>query len=487
VLCLIGFTASIVLFYPGDYGYDTLTQCTQSETGLYGDWHPPVMAAMWKLFRNGYCAVTGETVRGNGMMYSFHTLLVWAGILGVLVSAKSFWKRDENSQPSRLSVLVIVFLLSWMLFSDLLYRSRDISKDLGMMGAYLLATGFLFHWPTAVWKRILRSCLILLLLFYGTALRHNAVFALIPMLCWLSWHIVPKKHTIPILMSGMVLWIVMLGTIQWFNYRLLNTVPLYPLQERFYTDILQLNYRTNHFIAPPNTFGNDFSSLDESQFRQKFQPDIVFIQNAFKDVNAELPYFIWFTQNQTVILSHEEFIQHQNDSFFIDDFLGSEKVRMRIFDESAIRTTFPGDYQVLRHAWINRIMRDPVVYIKWKTMVFIKYCQKTSMSFWGLSISTILMLTVCLAAVCTFSQKRYDASVCPSLMLGWSAILYILPLWIVIPDDREMRYVYYFLAASLIAMVFFCSNSQLMRSLLQLVTSSWETKLRDIVDQSTKR
>jgi hypothetical protein len=45
-----------------------------------------------------------------------------------------------------------------------------------------------------------------------------------------------------------------------------------------------------------------------------------------------------------------------------------------------------------------------------------------------------------------------------------------------------MRYVYYFVAASLIAIVHFCSQSELMLSLSKLITNSWERKLRDMAD-----
>ena len=63
-------------------------------------------------------------------------------------------------------------------------------------------------------------------------------------------------------------------------------------------------------------------------------------------------------------------------------------------------------------------------------------------------------------------------------MLGWSGLLYIAPLVILLPDDREIRYVYWFLAASLIALTHFCSGSPLIRSLFKSVIDSWETKIR---------
>ena len=284
-----------------------------------------------------------------------------------------------------------------------------------------------------------------------------------------------------LLLYGMILWITMLTAIHCFNYKLLNAVPLYLLQERFYADIFQLNYRTNQFILPSNTFGNDFSDLDETLFRQKFQPDVVFIQNAFKHINAKLPHYVHFVQ-VGVVLPHQEFLQNQNNTFHVEYFRSPGGIEQRIFDESVIRKTFPEDYKTLRNAWFERILMNPVDYIKWKSMVFIKYCQKTSISFWGLSVSTILMLTSCLAVTLTFSHKRLEESVFPSIMLAWSALLYISPLLIFLTDDREIRYVYWFLAASLIAMTHLCANSELIRTLLKLTMNCWETKLRDIAN-----
>ena len=478
VLCVGGFIASLILFYPGHYGADVETQYAQSKMGLYGDANPPVMSAVWTLLRNTYYSVTGEIVSGDGLIYVFQTFLLWMGVLSVLVSAKSFWRHGEYSRTTYLSVFVAVFLLLWLLAIDLLGRSGDISKDIGMLGPYLLATGFLLNCPTTRWKKTCWICLVLLFLFYGTAVRHNAVFALLPMLLWLAWHILPKKQMIPLLACGMALWFGMLGAIYCFNYKLLGAVPQYHIQERFYADILQLNYRTNNFVLPPNTFGNDFSTLDESFFRQHFKPDILLIHNAFREINKTLPQWINFTQNG-VIYSREEFLQHQNSTITFKDFRGRDITR-RILDEAHISETWANDCKTLRDAWIERILMNPVVYAKWKLQVFIRYCRMHSIAFLGLSVPTVLMLTICLVVFSTFSRRRLEKPVFPFLMLGWSGLFYILPYLIFLTDDLAgQRYIYWYWAASIIALTLFCHESPLIRSLIKKTLNYWTMILRD--------
>ena len=49
VFCVLGFLATIAIFYPGLATPDSLDQFQQGLTGHYTDWHPPVMALLWSL------------------------------------------------------------------------------------------------------------------------------------------------------------------------------------------------------------------------------------------------------------------------------------------------------------------------------------------------------------------------------------------------------------------------------------------------------
>lgn len=467
-LCIVGCFASIVLFYPGEYGYDAWTQYAQSETGLYGDWHPPVMTACWKMLRTVCFHITGVEVPGDGLIYVFHTLLVWGGVLSVLLAGRSFWQNHPEKPKIWGTVFVVVILLIWVLVFDLLYRSRDISKDLGMMGAWLLAVGTMMQWPRSDLKRGVAFIFVLTCLFYGTALRHNGIFALFPLLLWFSWLLIPKKKLVPIFTLGILFWVFLLGLVHYFNYGLLKSVHLYPFQERFYADILMLNARTGHYVAPPNTFGNRFDEVDPDVFLEKFQQDVIFIQNAFKYVNETLPEDIEFTQNIVLIYPHEEYAALKEKSVDYPCFRGDETYRFRILDEDVIKNSFPQDYEVLKKAWIERVLMSPVDYLKMKMMIFIKYCQKTSIAFLGLSVASILMVMTLLTVCFTFSRSRLHEAVFPFLMLGWSALLYILPLLLVLPDDREIRYVYWFITASLVSLSMFCRSSGWIQSLIAL-------------------
>jgi len=472
----------IFLFYPGVINPDTYNQYCQMEIGIIGDWHPPIMLATWKLFRWLYFIATGETIRGEGFLYVSWTLLLWGGLFLILRSNPSFWHNKGKFQKPWWVVAGIIFVLMWLSL-DLFDKPHIITKDTGMLANYLFAVGCLMNLPT---KKPLRwgvALIVLFCLFYGTAVRHNAVFSVIPLLYWLIRSMIPWKKMVVVVPGTLILWGGMLAMIHFINYDFIGAVRLYPLHERFYADIFQLNARTDRFMMPPDTFGNDFSKLNEKVFRDLYLKEKLFIRYAFEKLNERFSDNIFLFDHAVFVFDcstdvimpgvspsdqESKVASRSTPDFYGNsrDYSDAGKHLVHFTDEEFVRTQYPRDYLILRKAWMDRLLQDPVAYIKFKTYFFIRYCKVSSLYFWGLNPFFLMPLVFLIAVSPMFADAPFNRSAFPSVMLAWSALLYILPLWLFLPDD-SFRYLLWFFAASLTSIVMFCHASPLIRSLLR--------------------
>ncbi|MDR3183658.1 MAG: hypothetical protein LBT89_12210 [Planctomycetaceae bacterium] len=146
---------------------------------------------------------------------------------------------------------------------------------------------------------------------------------------------------------------------------------------------------------------------------------------------------------------------------------------------TAVRNQYPKDYVTLRSAWIERVLMDPITYIKFKTRFFRKFCKDNTLNFLGINALLLSPMLIGIVVCWTLSKKMTRPEIFPCLMLTWSAIFYILPLWAFLPDDRCIRYLYWFFAASFIAIVYFCSQSKLFNELVQTIQRYLEEKVNE--------
>jgi len=154
--CILGFIGCLIAFWPGFMSGDSLDQLAQARNGVYQDWHPPLMSAVWSrllLFSNG-----------PAPMLVLHVGFIWLA-LWLLV-------RRFASNRHAIWVFPLVGLLPWVSnFEGVIW------KDVGLASSWLLAVALIAHKPR---QRILQIG-IAALLFYGIAVRHNAIFGAPPL------------------------------------------------------------------------------------------------------------------------------------------------------------------------------------------------------------------------------------------------------------------------------------------------------------------
>jgi len=159
--------ANLFVGFPGIANDDSNSQYAQAVDQRFNDWHPPVMAWLWSVFR--------LLADGDGPMFCFHVAFYWLGF-GLIATALS-----RAGRP-----LAAWGTIGVGLFPPFLVTNINILKDVGLAVTFLAAFAALF------WYRLQnrRAPAVIIgiacvLLFYGTLVRSNAVFGVVPLLAYL--------------------------------------------------------------------------------------------------------------------------------------------------------------------------------------------------------------------------------------------------------------------------------------------------------------
>ena len=155
--------ASLAVFWPGYALYDSVNQYEQALSGQFDDWHPPIMAALWRV-----SLIAGA---GAGPMLVLQ-LVGWWGGLGLIAAALG---RDGRGRAA-VVVLAIGAMPPWLGWQV------AVLKDAQMCGALLAGTGLVAWWRLRG-QAVPGSARLLcaMLLGYAVLVRANAVFAVAPL------------------------------------------------------------------------------------------------------------------------------------------------------------------------------------------------------------------------------------------------------------------------------------------------------------------
>ncbi|MDO7844411.1 hypothetical protein [Sphingomonas immobilis] len=151
------------LGWPGVSMYDTVVQYTQALSGVYDDWHPPVMARLWSLL----LPLGG----GAAPLLVLQVVTYWAGF-GLIAGGLA-----RAGRPRAAAAVIVAGALP-------LFAAWQIAvlKDTQMLGAMLSAVG-LVAWCRLPGQRVPVAAGVgaAVLLAYAMLVRTNAVFAVVPL------------------------------------------------------------------------------------------------------------------------------------------------------------------------------------------------------------------------------------------------------------------------------------------------------------------
>lgn len=171
-LSIVWAVVFVRLYAPGRVNVDIANQYAQATGAIpFSDWHPPVMAVVWR----GLIDLTGE----QASLFVLQTGLIAAScwVLGVII--------HRCGAPRWVSLLGPAVMVTPWTLSQMSMLWKDTQ-----MAAALLAAVMLLTVARLVPKTWLLWVPALGLLIYAVGLRKNAVFAIIPIAVYLGWCLV---------------------------------------------------------------------------------------------------------------------------------------------------------------------------------------------------------------------------------------------------------------------------------------------------------
>ncbi len=149
------FVINAFIFWPGQMTPDSVVQYKTALTGLYIDFHPPMISVLWRFLDKLY--------PGSGLLFLFHLLLFYfaAGIFTVIFKSSKFrW-----------------FYAILPLIPPLCFYSSMLWKDIAFTFSYLCVAALLsFFMVTQKKPSLIITMIMLALLFYGTGAKFQAMY-----------------------------------------------------------------------------------------------------------------------------------------------------------------------------------------------------------------------------------------------------------------------------------------------------------------------
>lgn len=359
ILSIITLLNNHALFSP-----DTTDQYFQAINNIYQDWHPPIMAYSWR-----------QLIRLTNIKEVIYYIYYLFFILGVYSISKYIEKKSYF-----MSILFIVLTFILVRLGGTIFY---IWKDTGMLSSYLLAIGLILNIKYG--QKIL-ALVILLIIFYGTSLRSNAIFASLPLILLLFYKL--KKNNKLILLKSFFVWMVMIFIINFINYNFLNTKKLYPIQYIYISDIINMSMRKK--IKIPKFLNVENYPEEELKERYINQPNINQYLAGKKPMIKMIGYGNYSNYNDLEIKEN---------------------------------------YERVKNYWIKLVSNNKLLFFKLKIKFFIEL------------LSILLLITIYnfFIQVYLFFKKKLDLEL---LFLYISSIFYLLP-YLIFNASYDMRYILY--------------------------------------------
>lgn len=423
-IIFICFFVSYLIFYPGTMTTDSITQFQQAVSHSYSDWHPPLMSFLWsKVMALGVHSAPFLVVQLAFFWYS--VLLIYQRY----IYHKYAW------------IIILLPICPWILnFMGVLWKDVQFAYALLLLVALSLRINSKSQHTNII--KVMVFIIQILLFFYALNLRHNSVFALVPVGYLLFYMWIPRVGKFSLLLYSCILIIVSFTIGKFVNEHILNVEKTHPEYYVMIDDLYHLSLERGQSLIP---------NISYNQIKQCEYNSPSFIQNdrlgksfcLYPLENGilrfpEIPNLsnIWLKE---ILNNKKSYLEYKLSSFM---FL------IRLSD----RTPFyiwSGTQQNLFEAYsINRLLNNEVD----------NYIYNASQAlpilflpvFWIIII--IGLITYLIRYVRPFNQEVYVVN----LSLNISALVYI-STYFLMTTGADFRYVYWsILAISLsLVLVFF--------------------------------
>jgi hypothetical protein len=261
IVALIGFVVCGVAFYPGFMSPDSFWQYEMSRTLVFSDFHPPIMAGVWSVlnvFFNG----------PQGLLF-FHLAMLWTALY-------LFHRRYADLKYSWL-ILAIGFL-PWVI-----NLSGVLWKDVGMAYSLLLMTALMLGNRSPA--RILG---VFLLIFYAANVRFNAVFAVVPLLVFVTSRWLPEASVVKVAVATIGTMVLIFGGGSILSYDILRATQAHQVNNVIIDDLAYLSLVKNRSLIPEVPFENIQKCASRDLGQTKLTGKYVCLNSIKKDSEPDL-------------------------------------------------------------------------------------------------------------------------------------------------------------------------------------------------------
>lgn len=299
ILLGILFFINAALFWPGQMTSDSIMQYQAAISGLYFDWHPPIMSVLWRFFNYLY--------PGPGLLFLFHLSLFYisAALLITIFRQSKF----------RWFYVILPLIPPLSLYSSMLW------KDIAFTFSYLcVATLISFFIVKQKKPSFIIRLLILCLLFYGTGAKFQAMYIL-PVLLLGFFYTNNNRLNIKTFLFTIIGSIFFFYALTIFNDYFVPTerkghgwqlVKLY--------DLAAISLDTHKLLFPEFILKNPNFSVPRLQetFNYELANDLVSIQNAplIVGANAEQRQLVLDFWSHAVLNMPKSYLKHRFTLWF---------------------------------------------------------------------------------------------------------------------------------------------------------------------------
>ena len=253
--CIACFLLQLMLFWPGLADYDTINVYEQILNGIFSNWHPPILGAIWRVFLL-------TPLEGTSGPYLLQVCMFWAGVGGMIFGLRG---RDETGP----AFAVLAACLIPVVFGF----ETVVIKDAQLTSAVLCATG-IWSYFTLRGKPvpIAPTVVIALLLTYAMLVRFNAIFAVFPLgLMMAAGRQGGTARTVRMSFAGMAMLVLVLSG-PFINESLLGATDEHPERQISLYDLAGITHY-GHLETMPGVSVTDWRRAERRNCYQPFYWD----------------------------------------------------------------------------------------------------------------------------------------------------------------------------------------------------------------------
>jgi len=419
VVCLAGLGLTSAAYYPGLMTQDSDYQLLQAQSFVFGDWHPPVMALVWRLLLGLHDGPVG--------MLALFLVGYWG----------SFWVmcRALATRSPGAAWILLAFAFTPMMINFVGTIWKDVFLTIGFLVtcAAVIRTHFRggrLHWISAAG--------LIVLIAASVSARHNAIFTglalTILVLCYtFDFRLREWGGAAKACLLGTLVYVAVFGAMHVGITAITQPKRTYPSSQLFLYDLVGISIRTNQWLLPPAA---EYNLAKLPQCYEDKGWDLIWLrcEDLIDELRASGEWEHLGSRWGSAIAAHPvAYLAHRN-SYFDSWFRESDNDHLFVdSSKKSVEYGFaPGPaYQLIKAYVLGAAALMPLKFL--------------------FTNNTWLILNVLLTGLFAFAftLRRRDEAFLP-LFIALSGTLYTVPLIFggVAPD---FRYIYWGIAASLVS------------------------------------